>query len=171
MELNTDLLNSLIAAIRLADPSQLDKLVNLIKGHISRTELHAYLHTTFDREVLTGNPDIPLSSSEPLHRRRMLGRIEDIVNPLIDVPAKPWTTVTDDDDYVSHLMSLWFTWAHQWWGWVDKDVFVEAMAAKNVDSLVCTPYLVNIILADACVSLLALSTFERIPNLSSYLIL
>jgi len=99
----------------------------------------------------------PTSTGESPHaiayrRRRMLGRIQDIVNPIITVPARPWTTVTDDDDLVSHLMSLWFTWAHQWWQWVDKITFIEAMRAGTTDSLICTPYLVNMILADACVS-------------------
>jgi len=80
----------------------------------------------------------------------MLGRIQDLVNPIIIVPAKPWTTVTNDDDLVSHLMSLWFTWAHQWWQWIDRRTFVEAMRVGNLESLICTPYLVNMILADAC---------------------
>jgi hypothetical protein len=81
----------------------------------------------------------------------MLGRIQDLVNPIISVPAKPWTTVTDDDDLVSHLMSLWLTWAHQWWQWIDRPTFIEAMKAGDLGSYICTPYLVNMILADACV--------------------
>lgn len=74
-----------------------------------------------------------------------------MINPIITVPAKPWTTVTDDDDYISHLMSLWFTWAHPWWQWIDKEVLIEAMCAGNISSPVCKPFLVNMILADACV--------------------
>ena len=86
------------------------------------------------------------------HRRRMLGRMEDMVNPPISVPAKPWTTVPDDDDFVFHLVSLWFMWAHQWWHWVVSQIFLEEMRRGNMNSKICTPYLVNIILADACVS-------------------
>jgi hypothetical protein len=164
MELNTNLLNSLMAAIRLANPSQLDSLVRLVKSHLSPTELQSYLHTNFGREMLQADPESAVSSSEQLPRRRMLGRIEDIVNSLLQVPAKPWTTVTDDDDYVSHLMSLWFTWAHQWWCWVEKDVFLEAMTAKNVDSHVCASYLVNMILADACVSAYVLKASSKSLN-------
>jgi hypothetical protein len=82
----------------------------------------------------------------------MLGRIQDVVNPPLQVPARPWTTVTDDDDLISHLMSLWFTWAHPWWHWVDEKQLIKAMQAGDTSSLICTPYLVNMILADACVS-------------------
>lgn len=92
-------------------------------------------------------------------RRRMQGRIQDLVNPILTVPANPWTTVTDDDDLVSHLISLWFTWAHQWWQWVEKESFIEAMRSGNTNSLICTPYLVNMILADACVRDLRLEVY------------
>jgi hypothetical protein len=93
--------------------------------------------------------------------RHMKGRIQDFVNPPIQVPAKPWTKVTDDDDLVSHLMSLWFTWAHQWWHWVDEVEFIKAMRAADVSSLICTPYLVSMILADACVSTDQKTTVQR----------
>lgn len=74
-----------------------------------------------------------------------------MMNPTIAVPADPWTTVTDDDDYVSHLISLWFTWTYQWSQWLDKDTFIDAMRARDPTSLICTPYMVNMILANACV--------------------
>lgn len=92
------------------------------------------------------------SPVNPRKRRHRSGRITDIVNPPIFVPAKPWTTVTDDDDFVSHLISLWFTWAHPWWHWVDEQAFMEAMHSGDLENPNCSPYLVNMILADSCVS-------------------
>ncbi|EXJ81929.1 hypothetical protein A1O1_07996 [Capronia coronata CBS 617.96] len=149
LEWDRHLLDELLAAIRTANPGQLDSLINLIRNNATRQDLHSFLDTQLD------------GLKESLHledahryqrgtRRRMLGRIQDVVNPPISVPAKPWTTVTDDDDFVSHLISLWCTWAHPWWHWVDEALFLEAMQTGDTTSLICTPYLVNMILADAC---------------------
>lgn len=84
-------------------------------------------------------------------KRQRTGSINDMVNPPISVPAKPWTSVTDDDEFVSHLISLWFTWAHPWWHWVDETLFLPAMRAGNTANPNCSRYLVNMILADSCV--------------------
>lgn len=72
--------------------------------------------------------------------------------PPIRVPAKPWTNVTDDDHAVSHLISIYFTWQHYGYPSVDQDTFVSAMFAKDLSSPFCSPFLVNSMLAVACVS-------------------
>lgn len=77
-------------------------------------------------------------------------RLTDI--PLYEVKAQPWTKVTTDDGFVSHLISLWLTWDHICRNWIDKDLFIEAMKSGDVKSLFCSPFLVNIILCQACVS-------------------
>ncbi|KAF9895160.1 hypothetical protein FE257_000062 [Aspergillus nanangensis] len=64
--------------------------------------------------------------------------------------ARPWTTITDDDDFVSHLISLWFTWHHLFFNWVDRDLFLRDLNSGNVQSTFCSPFLVNTILAEAC---------------------
>lgn len=94
------------------------------------------------------------SRTRPRKSRARSGRIADVVNPPISVPAKPWTTITDDDDFVSHLISLWFTWAHPWWHWIDEQAFLEAMRSGDLNNPNCTPYLVNMILADSCVRII-----------------
>ena len=68
------------------------------------------------------------------------------------VPAKPWTSVTDDDDLVSHLVSLYFTWDYPFWAFLDRDVFLRHMAHGDLESEFCSPFLVNAVLANACVS-------------------
>lgn len=67
------------------------------------------------------------------------------------VPAKPWTSVSDDDDLVSHLVSLYFTWDYPFYSFLDRDVFLRHMAAANLASPFCSPFLVNAVLANACV--------------------
>lgn len=98
----------------------------------------------------SAEPDEPRQRARK--HNRSAGNIASLINPPITVPAHPWTTVTNNDELVSHLMSLWFTWIHPWWRWIDQDLFLEAMSQQDLTSPFCTAYLVNMILADACVS-------------------
>lgn len=71
--------------------------------------------------------------------------------PLFSVPAKPWTEVTADNDLVSHLVSLYFTWDHPCGQYIDQALFLEHMKQGDLDSQFCTPLLVNSLLAMASV--------------------
>lgn len=78
--------------------------------------------------------------------------LESLCNiPLYQVPANPWTEVTDDDDLVSVLVSLYFTWDHPCAQFLDQEIFIEHMKSKDVESEFCTPLLVNSLLAMASV--------------------
>ena len=72
--------------------------------------------------------------------------------PLFEVPARPWTDVTDSDYLVSHLVSLYFTWDHPGSQFLDQRVFLAHMKKADLDSDFCTPLLVNSLLATASVS-------------------
>ncbi|OQV06012.1 Fungal Zn2-Cys6 binuclear cluster domain-containing protein [Cladophialophora immunda] len=147
LEKDRHLLEDLLNALRLAGPNQLNALVTMIRAEAGRHEIKTFLEDGF-RDF--GAVDEQNRQQEYRRHRHMLGRVQDIMNPPLQLPAKPWTTVTDDDDLISHLMSLWFTWAHPWWHWVDEKQFIKAMQAGDTSSLICTPYLVNMMLADAC---------------------
>lgn len=82
--------------------------------------------------------------------------------PPIMVPALPWTQVTTDDDFVSHLISTYFTWYHPAYPCLDQDVFLAEMRSKNIESLFCSPLLVNAMLAVACVSLIPLTLPQQV---------
>ncbi|CAG8020178.1 unnamed protein product [Penicillium olsonii] len=69
--------------------------------------------------------------------------------PLFEVPARPWTDVTDSDYLVSHLVSLYFTWDHPGSQFLDQRVFLAHMKKADLDSGFCTPLLVNSLLATA----------------------
>jgi hypothetical protein len=71
--------------------------------------------------------------------------------PLLEVPATPWTDVTDDNDLVSHLVSLYFTWDHPCVQFLDQNKFLEHMRRGVLDSEFCSPMLVNSILSMASV--------------------
>lgn len=73
------------------------------------------------------------------------------LDPPVKVPAKPWTAITDDDDLVSHLISLWLQYVNPFFRAVEEDLFVKAMQSRDLHSEYCSPFLVNSILALACV--------------------
>lgn len=70
----------------------------------------------------------------------------------VRVPARPWTTVTDSDDLVSHLVSLYLTWGYPFYAFFCVDTFVKHMQIGHLQSDFCSPFLVNALLANACVS-------------------
>ena len=71
--------------------------------------------------------------------------------PLFEVPAKPWTDIIDDNDLVSHLVSLYFTWDHPCAQFLDQDIFIEHMRQGDLESEFCSPLLVNSLLSIASV--------------------
>lgn len=71
--------------------------------------------------------------------------------PLYKVPARPWTEVTDDNDFVSHLVSLYFTWDHPCAQFLDQGIFIDHMTRGDAGSQFCTPLLVNSLLSMASV--------------------
>jgi hypothetical protein len=75
------------------------------------------------------------------------------------VPAKPWIKATDSDDLVSHLVSLYMTWGYPFYAFFCRDTFLKHMGAGNLHSDFCSPFLVNALLANACVSSMSLFSF------------
>ncbi|KAL4902736.1 hypothetical protein BDW74DRAFT_169327 [Aspergillus multicolor] len=70
--------------------------------------------------------------------------------PVYSVPAHPWTAITTDDEFVSHLVSAWFCWHHSLFDWIDRDLFLQDMKSGKLGSTFCSPFVVNAMLADAC---------------------
>jgi len=158
-DLDRKLLDGLLEVLRYGFVEQVDSLINLVRSNVPRQDLRAFLddgftdpNTVLHLKEQGVNGHNGVSPPQARRARHRTGGIADLMNPPVQVPTKPWTTVTDDDDFVSHLISLWFTWAHQWWHWVDKGLFIEAMNSQDLSNPLCAPYLVNMILADACVS-------------------
>lgn len=91
------------------------------------------------------------------YSRVLLENLCDI--PLFEVPASPWTEVTESDYLVSHLVSLYFTWDHPCSQFLDQRIFLEHMSNANLESEICTPLLVNSLLAMASVCIFWLLLF------------
>jgi hypothetical protein len=159
LEADRDLLIRLVTTLRETDNCRATQLLNLIRSNSSLEEIRVYVNERLYDEpekppelVDLADQLRPLSEYEYRSQRRILDvrRLTDI--PIWKVPAKPWTKITDDDDFVSHLISLWFTWYHPYFNWIDRDMFIRDMQIGNAQNAkYCSQFLVNIILADACV--------------------
>lgn len=73
-----------------------------------------------------------------------------VVEPrLSQISMASWTTVCDDDVLMRDVLSAWFHNEYSFTSIVQKDLFLDDMAAGRHDF--CSPLLVNTILAYACV--------------------
>ena len=154
LEHDRDLLVRLVETIRNeSDQDSLDVL-NLIRSNAPLDEIRLCLtgnrgaSYTPTRRDSDGRVKVPKRSPSIYMDVK---RITDI--PLFEVPAKPWTSVTDDDAFVSHLISLYFTWQQPIFRWIDQDLFLADMRSGKKNARFCSPLLVNIILTVACVSI------------------
>lgn len=59
-----------------------------------------------------------------------------------------WTSVTDDDDFIEHLLTLYFTWQHAFFQSFPEKLFREDLIAGRTDH--CSRMLVNSICAAGC---------------------
>lgn len=147
---------------RFSDPSTLTTASQLTLSEDVDREL-SLMEPLDTRPRRASEPEMVSSPEEPQHlespnfaksafdpyARVTLESLCDI--PLFRVPAKPWTDVTNDSDLVSHLVSLYFTWDHPCSQFVDQRIFLQHMEQGDLQSEVCTPLLVNSLLAMASV--------------------
>ncbi|KAJ5707103.1 hypothetical protein N7488_006904 [Penicillium malachiteum] len=158
LEEDRDLLIRLIETLRETGDGRAVGVLSLIRSNAPMEDI---------RLCLAQNQDRGISRREALAIARALPEARDAIkiesrvdtvmnlhrlsdNPLFDVPAKPWTSLTDDDALVSHLVSSYFTWSHQTLNWINRDIFIRAMKSGDTDSLFCSRLLVNTLLAEAC---------------------
>jgi hypothetical protein len=81
--------------------------------------------------------------------------------PGYTLPISRWTTVSNDDKLLSHLLMLFWTWDTICSGVIDRTIFEEDLKSLDPSSpsssppdmlLFCSPFLVNALLAVSCVS-------------------
>ncbi|KAI9680533.1 MAG: hypothetical protein M1817_003973 [Caeruleum heppii] len=75
--------------------------------------------------------------------------------PTVSAPAlqagnnsESWTTVTQDTEFVGHLLGLYFSWQHPFYAVLSKECFLHDMSRGQ--RKYCSPVLVNALLAAAC---------------------
>lgn len=147
-------------ATTFADPQELSTASSLAisdygdqNGDISGSGPQA--RRTSDTSIIASSPEdaqfmkIPQLPVIGPYARVSLENLCDI--PLFEVPARPWTHITDSDFLVSHLVSVYFTWDHPGSQFLDQRIFLAHMKDADLKSEFCTPLLVNSLLAMASV--------------------
>ncbi|KAB8073485.1 hypothetical protein BDV29DRAFT_191736 [Aspergillus leporis] len=167
LEYYRNLLYSLLESLRSSDEDKVNHILETIRGSDSIVDVATAVDAPVsDLSDASSENSKPLGKAEDAiaqqerlaadaHSRITLEKLCDI--PLFQVPAKPWTSVTDDDHLVSHLVSLYFTWDHPMSQIVDQEMFLRHMREGNKNSEFCTPLLVHSILAIA-------STYSDFPE-------
>lgn len=159
-----DLLFDLFEAAQLADRSRAHKLLEIIRDRKNAQQLCVFLHGMLANAGLSEmNARLIGHSFDAEYGRRTENaaprarlRVMDIQNLCgtapYRVPARPWTTVTNSDDLVSHLVSLYLTWGYPFYAFFCRETFLKHMRSGRLNSDFCSPFLVNALLANACVS-------------------
>ncbi|KAE8152325.1 hypothetical protein BDV25DRAFT_151336 [Aspergillus avenaceus] len=158
LEEKEDLLIRLVSVLRESGNRRTIPLLNLIRSNATIPEIQYYLDHQLPRPELARSPELVevchqvqrLQHVDSRSMRRILDDRRQSDIPLFQVPASPWTSVVADNDFVSHLISLWFTWFHPFGNWIDRDRFIHDMQAGALGSKFCSPFLVNAILSHAC---------------------
>lgn len=161
LEDQEDLLGRLLEFFREGNNRCTIPLLNLIRSHASPSEIRFYIEHQLPRSKRTQTPELlevcreieQRQSSEPLRKRRILDTAPNGFHdtPPLSVPAQPWTSIVADDDLVSRLIFLWFTWVHPFCNFIDRDLFIQDMKSGSLSASYCSPFLVNMMLSDACV--------------------
>ncbi|KAL4993504.1 fungal-specific transcription factor domain-containing protein [Aspergillus recurvatus] len=156
------LLSDIFLIIQSTDEAGSQPLLDLIRNGATFPEVRCWLD-----QVKTGMPTPDQASTNDLRDSKLRTRYEvqsgappfrskvmDI-HYLCDsapfkVPAKPWTSVTDDDALVSHLVSLYFTWDYPFYAFLEPQIMIRHMRERRLQSDFCSPFLVNALLANAC---------------------
>lgn len=103
-------------------------------------------------DLLSDQGSQPFATAYPISTKpEPDNHIETPRDPIYKVPAKPWTRLTDDDDLVSHLISLYLEWVNPFFRVLEEDLFIKAMQSGDFNSEYCSPFLVNAMLGYACV--------------------
>lgn len=173
------MLNDLFRLIRTAEEHRSQRLLEIIRNNAPPEEIRAFIDETLaeirereqggrvegataaaekDKQTVGKLEQLrrrtsssSMAGAPPPFRRKVMDVHFLCDTPPIEVPARPWTAVTDDDQFVSHLVSLYFTWEYPFYAFLDRDVFLRHMKAGEIETELCSPFLVNALLATACV--------------------
>lgn len=165
---------NLVRTLRDSADRRVLHLLDLIRSDASLAEIQFYLDEDRPRGESEGKKVTPKSleweqkngngaqSESESPATRAVFEPEQLADvPIFDVPAAPWTNVTQDARLVSQLVSLWFTWFHPFFNWLDRDLFIRDMRSGDLRVRCCSPFLVNTMLALACVSIKAFMFVQR----------
>lgn len=152
LDYHCDLLGDLFSFIKAANGAETQGLLEIIRNDATFDEVRSYLDRA--RAIIMqpkSQHEYAAESSRAPYRPKVMDLHYLCEFAPFRVPAQPWTTVTHDDGLVSHLVSLFFAWDYPFYAFIDCDIFLKHMAMGDPYSDFCSPFLVNALLAHACV--------------------
>ncbi|KAK6540280.1 hypothetical protein TWF694_009091 [Orbilia ellipsospora] len=186
-----ELLTRIFNATKYCTKEELPKLLEYIRGDATIEQISQYIQEKLETsqygyfagssESLPMDEDYEQNEAESespttqiFHRLRSepsdamdIGNLVQISIPY--VPSQPWTTVTTNDEFVSHLIQLYFTWEAPVYDLVEKDLFLADMRAGDPETAsYCSPLLVNAMLAAACLFSDREESFENDQDVKTY---
>ncbi|KAL4885816.1 hypothetical protein BJY04DRAFT_117494 [Aspergillus karnatakaensis] len=162
------LLNSFRGFVQERSNPCVARLLYLMRNKASNPEIRFYLEHRPPRPDPTQTPELldlsrALERPEGPHIHHLNSGLYSAA-PRFSVPGQPWTSIVHDDGLVSRLISLWFTWVHPTCNFIDRDLFIRDMRTGSLSASYCSPFLVNVMLADAC-SYSAYAAYDLPDNL------
>lgn len=164
---------------RVGGSTHLVELIHTIRNDASLEDIEAFLlaHPVQVSTLNSPSPipalgygDVQRFSSDPVSQPMPMRKAVDLAilfnPPVLTVTAAPWTSISQDSQFISHLVSLWFRWMNPLAFSIDSDHFMADMLAGN-PSIYCSPFLMSSILAVASVSPAIQASQMRVPHHST----
>jgi hypothetical protein len=161
LQQDSDLFSKVLETLRDGKRERISDLLTLVRSDASLSEIRILVAEELTERSLSGDCSVfeeshsqaeekEMPTAKTRHKALDIEWLSDI--PVLQVPTHPWTNITNDEDFVSHLVSLWFTWHYPSCStWIEKQLFLRDMQAGNQSCIYCSPLLVNAMLAEACV--------------------
>ena len=128
----------------------LDNLAENLKKNVMLPEHSTAKTAEGDLSNFMGHPSLDAAGVVKHYgHTATLGLVLDgAISPIYSHRSGPWTQVTQDPMLIEHLMTLYFTWSHPFYGMFSKELVLDDM--KNGRNKYCSSLLVNALLAVGC---------------------
>jgi hypothetical protein len=142
-------LEGVLEILRTTDQNSAEELLKLARQGVPAEDLLRYASLLVAPEEVN---NVEYNSTENVSARRAAISIAEMCDiPIVHVPAQPWTTVTDDDAFVSQLISAHFTRHNAFFPCLSRDIFVREMNSGNTSSVFCSSALMKAMCMVECV--------------------
>ena len=130
----------------------LDSLADNLERNMNLSRTPNVERLERDLSIFIGEPSYdPTGEARPSGSTAGLGLIgmdDGSSSPETTFPSTSWTSVTQDQEYINHLLTLYFCWQHPFYTLLSQDGFLSDMEQGR--RKYCSPLLVNAMLAAAC---------------------
>ncbi|EKG14941.1 Transcription factor fungi [Macrophomina phaseolina MS6] len=144
---------SLIRIIASAQPLELDEIVRRLRNGDNPASILASASSNTLIQAFSRDHESTPGMEAEFSGRDQFGLVKGAqdARPLLETLSQPvnnWTAVTQDQEWIGHLLSLYFSWQHQFFQNFPEALFRADMASGRTDY--CSKLLVNALCAAGC---------------------